>query len=239
VRRSGAGFVLACARAPAELTRGLQVIVELGCVRNSIGADAFVADEVITSHAGKRVLIGNTDMEGRLVLADCLSHLRLRAIAEPRPCMLSLATLTGHAVRAYGKYAVAIDNAAARAAGGVAPRLAAAGLLLGEPVEVGSLRRDDFAHIAPGTSGTPVANCPDTYDLLQTNTASSINTARGHQFPMAFLAVASGLQEHGPRARVPLPYCHVDLAGSVADQRGVETGSPLLPLFGHFVMGEG
>jgi len=236
---AAAGFILACARAPKEETRGLRVLVELGCVRNSIGPDSYVADEIITSHAGKRVLVGNTDMEGRMVLADCLSHLRESVLKEqhPGPVFISLATLTGHAKLTYGSYAVALDNAAARSMGGVATRLADAGAMLGQPVEVGRLRREDFELVAPGTAGTPVSRCPDAYDVLQTPTASSSVTARGHQFPAAFLAIASGLQEHGPGHPVPLPYCHVDLANSVADARGVETGSPILPLFGAFAWG--
>jgi leucyl aminopeptidase len=125
---AAAGFILSCARAAPELTKGLKVVVELGCVRNSIGADAFVADEVISGHAGKRVLIGNTDAEGRLVLADVLSHLRSRVTAQPnvypQPVLLSLATLTGHATRSFGPYACATDSGAARAAGGLATRLA-------------------------------------------------------------------------------------------------------------------
>ena len=104
---AAAGFLLSCARADAKVTSGLKVVVELGCVRNSIGPDAFVADEIIQGHAGRRVLIGNTDAEGRLVLADVLSHLRARVSAEPQdypnPTMLSLATLTGHAVRCFGQ----------------------------------------------------------------------------------------------------------------------------------------
>eukprot|EP00930_Biecheleria_cincta_P059298 TRINITY_DN45046_c0_g1_i1.p1 TRINITY_DN45046_c0_g1~~TRINITY_DN45046_c0_g1_i1.p1 ORF type:complete len:494 (+),score=77.29 TRINITY_DN45046_c0_g1_i1:187-1668(+) len=214
---AAAGFILACARAPKELTEGLRVVVELGCVRNSIGSDAFVADEIITSHAGKRVLVGNTDMEGRLVLADCLSHLRELVLNEkyPNPVFFSLATLTGHASVSYGPYAVGLDNAAARLQGGLATLLAHAGNLLGQPMEVGRLRREDFEFVAPGTAGTPVSKCPDAYDVLQTSTASSVATPRGHQFPAAFLAIASGLQEHGA--------CH--------------KGSPILPLFGAFVLG--
>lgn len=38
---------------------------ELGFVRNSVGADSYVADEIIVAHSGARVLIGNTDAEGR------------------------------------------------------------------------------------------------------------------------------------------------------------------------------
>ena len=34
-------------------------------MRNSIGADSYVADEIITAHSGARVLVGNTDAEGR------------------------------------------------------------------------------------------------------------------------------------------------------------------------------
>ena len=48
---AAAGFIVACARADPALTEGLLVVVELGCVRNSVGADAFVADEVSRGHA--------------------------------------------------------------------------------------------------------------------------------------------------------------------------------------------
>eukprot|EP00930_Biecheleria_cincta_P046247 TRINITY_DN31896_c0_g1_i1.p1 TRINITY_DN31896_c0_g1~~TRINITY_DN31896_c0_g1_i1.p1 ORF type:complete len:577 (+),score=98.47 TRINITY_DN31896_c0_g1_i1:43-1773(+) len=237
---AAAGFILACAKAPKEMTRNLRVLVELGCVRNSVGSEAFVADEIVTGHAGKRVLIGNTDAEGRLVLADCLSHLRQAVLADPqahpKPVFLSLGTLTGHAVRSFGPYAVATDNGAARAAGGLAPKLAAAGSLLGQPLEVSSLRREDYEFIAPGCSGTPISKCGASYDVLQSNNAATVNTIRGHQFPMAFLTVASGLQEHSAASTSPLPYCHMDLAASVIDFRGVETGSPIVPLFGHFVL---
>ena len=38
-------------------------------VRNSIGSNAYVADEIIQGHSG-RVLVVNTDAEGRMVMAD-------------------------------------------------------------------------------------------------------------------------------------------------------------------------
>jgi leucyl aminopeptidase len=50
-------------------------------VSTSCGSDSYVSDEVITSHAGARVSVGNTDAEGRMVLADCLSHCREKALA--------------------------------------------------------------------------------------------------------------------------------------------------------------
>ena len=210
-------------------------------MRNSVGSEAFVADEVITGHSGKRVLIGNTDAEGRLVLADVLSHLRERVVADsaayPNPAFFTIATLTGHAVRCYGPYAAAIDNGAARAAGGLAWRLASAGSKLGQPLEVSVLRKEDYAVVAPGTKGTPVASAGQMYDVLQCNNGPSATTTRGHQFPMAFLCIASGLDDHGAASERPLPFCHLDLADSIVDQHGIETGSPIVPLFGHFVLG--
>lgn len=52
--------------------KGVRAKAYLGMVRNSIGADSYVADEIITSRAGVRVRVGNTDAEGRMVMADLL-----------------------------------------------------------------------------------------------------------------------------------------------------------------------
>ena len=40
---------------------------------NSVSGDAFRPGDVLKSRAGKTVEIGNTDAEGRLVLADALA----------------------------------------------------------------------------------------------------------------------------------------------------------------------
>jgi leucyl aminopeptidase len=65
---------------------------------NSIAGNAFRPGDVLSSRVGKTVEIGNTDAEGRLVLADAL------ALAdEERPDTLaSFATLTGAARVALG-----------------------------------------------------------------------------------------------------------------------------------------
>lgn len=39
-------------------------------------SDCYVADEIITSRAGVRVRVGNTDAEGRMAMADVLCHLK-------------------------------------------------------------------------------------------------------------------------------------------------------------------
>lgn len=37
-------------------------------------AECYVSDEIITSRAGVRIRIGNTDAEGRMAMADVLSE---------------------------------------------------------------------------------------------------------------------------------------------------------------------
>lgn len=50
----------------------VHVIGVLCMVRNSIGENCYVSDEVITSRAGIRVRVGNTDAEGRMAMTDAL-----------------------------------------------------------------------------------------------------------------------------------------------------------------------
>jgi len=210
---AAAGVVLAAAR--LGLT-GVHLIAELGCVRNSIGSDAFVADEIIKSHAGCRVRIGNTDAEGRLVLADLLSHLRLDAGKATGPELFSVATLTGHAGRAVGDYNIALDNGPARSKS-TSESLSAAGDLLGDPFEVSRLRREDYAFVAGKTKAD---------DVLQCNNAASSATARGHQFPAAFLVLAAGLDGHGNDSKSPLPFTHIDIGGSGCEGGDWQHGNP-------------
>lgn len=54
-----------------------------GCVKQSQHcseciSEAYVTDEIITSRAGVRVRVNNTDAEGRMVLADVLSEMKDR-----------------------------------------------------------------------------------------------------------------------------------------------------------------
>lgn len=221
--KGGAGAVLGLMRVLDRLRpRGLRVIAEIGAVRNSVGADAFVTDEILVSHAGVRVRVGNTDAEGRLVLADLLSHLRVRALSLPRPRIFTFATLTGHAGRAVGPYAIALDNDPARV-DRTAERLAEVGDLWGDPFEVSRLRREDWDFVRPRSAADDVLSC---------NNAPSSATPRGHQFPMAFLALASGLDRHGRGGQPPLPFTHIDIGGAALEggdwQHGRPTGTPVV-----------
>jgi len=87
---------LAHAIIDAKLKVRLRVILPI--VENSISANSFRPGDVLASRAGLNVEIGNTDAEGRLILADalCLAD-------EEKPEMLfDIATLTGAARVALG-----------------------------------------------------------------------------------------------------------------------------------------
>lgn len=210
---SVAGFVKTVADLKPE---GIKVIAEIGAVRNSIGSDAFVPDEIITSHANVRVRIGNTDAEGRLVLGDLLSHLREDAVSEVNPQMFSIATLTGHAARSIGPYTALVENGPARR-DGLSQKMVYNGDLWADPCEISRSRREDWSFIAPKTKADDVLSC--------NNAASSITT-RGHQFPMAFLAISSGIDKHGCNSAQPLPYVHIDIAGSGVEGGDWQHGKP-------------
>lgn len=216
--KGGAAAVAGLMKALSILKpKGIKVVAELGLVRNSIGSDAFVTDEIIASHAGVRVRIGNTDAEGRLVLADLLSHLRLQAQTAVNPQLFSVATLTGHVVRAYGGYPALVENSAAKKQG-VAATLAEVGQLWGEPFEVSQLRPEDFDKVADKNGAA---------DVVSSNNGPSSITARGHQYPAAFLIKASGLAE------TELAFTHIDIAGSAVEGDplyGKPTASPLVAL---------
>jgi leucyl aminopeptidase len=67
-------------------------------VENAVSGNAFRPGDVLRSRAGISVEIGNTDAEGRLVLADALA----RAGEERPDLILDFATLTGAARAALG-----------------------------------------------------------------------------------------------------------------------------------------
>ena len=196
--------------------KGVKVVVEIGAVRNSIGAEAFIPDEIITSHAGVRVRVGNTDAEGRMLLGDLLSHLREEAVNEINPELFSVATLTGHAAIAFGPYTALVENGPARLQK-VSQRWSVAGDAWGDPVEPSLSRREDFDFIKSRTKAD---------DILSSNNAPSVSTVRGHQFPMAFLSIASGLDKHAGDAAHPLPFTHVDIAGSGVENLDWQHGKP-------------
>lgn len=72
--KGGAAAILGLFAVVAKMQpRGVNVTAALAMVRNSVGSDAYVSDEIIKARSGCRVRVGNTDAEGRMVMADLLS----------------------------------------------------------------------------------------------------------------------------------------------------------------------
>eukprot|EP00794_Sanderia_malayensis_P005103 gene5103-5750_t len=199
----------------------MKFVAKLAMVRNSIGSDSYVADEIITSAAGVRVRVGNTDAEGRMVMADPLHYIAKQAVNEVNPHLMTLATLTGHAIIAVcDAYTIVHDNGPAREKK-FAQNFQKIGDSLADPVEISTIRREDYGMVA-GRS--------EYEHVLQCNNLPSSRTPRGHQFPAAFLIKTSGLDKHGLGCKKPLPYSHLDIAGSSGPFPGIPTGRPIVAL---------
>ncbi len=94
----GAATALTLARLIMEAQLDLRLRVVIPIVENAISAPAMRPGDVIVSRKGLSVEIGNTDAEGRLILADALAL----ADEDAPDLMLDFATLTGAARVALG-----------------------------------------------------------------------------------------------------------------------------------------
>lgn len=94
----GGAITLAIAQMVMSLNFPVRLRVILPIVENSISSNAFRPGDVLPSRKGLSVEIGNTDAEGRLILADSLA-----LACEDKPdLLLDFATLTGAARVALG-----------------------------------------------------------------------------------------------------------------------------------------
>jgi leucyl aminopeptidase len=93
---SASALALACLVMEAKLPVRLRVLIP--AADNSIAGNAFRPGDVLPSRSGMTVEIGNTDAEGRLVLADAISL----ADEEAPDYLITIATLTGAARAALG-----------------------------------------------------------------------------------------------------------------------------------------
>jgi leucyl aminopeptidase len=122
----GAAIVLALAGLIMDTALPVQLRVLIPAVENAIGGAAMRPGDVLGSHKGLTVEIGNTDAEGRLVLADALAL----AEEDDPELLIDCATLTGAARVALGPELPALfcaDDA-------LAEELVAAGRRTGDPV---------------------------------------------------------------------------------------------------------
>jgi leucyl aminopeptidase len=216
--KGGAGAVAGLVLTAALLGLPVRVVGLLGLVRNSVGEESFVSDEIIRARSGVRVRIGNTDAEGRLVLADLCAAAKSMVDGSMPATIFSIATLTGHVYRAFGPYVGAIGNGPAQRAGTL-DLLDRLGEVWGEPMERSRPRREDYTFVAPRSTAE---------DVVSSNRLASVNTPRGHQFPFAFIDIASGLRG------ADIPFVHLDIGGVAVDppdwQFGKPTGNPIVAL---------
>ncbi len=94
----GAAHVLALARLIMQARLPVRLMVLIPAVENSVSGNAYRPGDVIATRKGLSVEIGNTDAEGRVVLADALTY----ACEYEPDLVIDFATLTGAARIALG-----------------------------------------------------------------------------------------------------------------------------------------
>jgi leucyl aminopeptidase len=100
MKKDMGGAAVALGLGQAVMAQALPVRLRLliGAVENAVSGSAFRPGDVLRTRKGLTVEVGNTDAEGRLVLADLLAE----ADGERPAMLLDLATLTGAARVALG-----------------------------------------------------------------------------------------------------------------------------------------
>jgi leucyl aminopeptidase len=94
----GAANVLALAQMVMDAKLKLRLRVLIPAVENAVAGNAFRPLDIFPSRRGLSVEIGNTDAEGRLILADALAY----ADEEVPDLLIDMGTLTGAARVALG-----------------------------------------------------------------------------------------------------------------------------------------
>lgn len=101
----GAAAVIGAMKALAGRQANAKVVAIVGLVENRISDRAYLPSDIITTMNGKTVEIGNTDAEGRLVLADALTYIQQEYNPEK---VFDFATLTGACLQALGHEAAGV-----------------------------------------------------------------------------------------------------------------------------------
>ncbi|WP_292047160.1 MULTISPECIES: leucyl aminopeptidase family protein [unclassified Brevundimonas] len=94
----GSAHALALGRLVMQADLPVRLVVIVAAVENAVSGDAFRPGDILNSRKGLTIEVGNTDAEGRLILADALT----RAGEHAPDLTLDFATLTGAARIALG-----------------------------------------------------------------------------------------------------------------------------------------
>jgi len=107
---AGAATVTGVFYAAAKSKLPLHIIGLIPATDNRPGGNAYTQGDVITMHNKMTVEVGNTDAEGRLILADAISY---ASRYEP-VLIIDVATLTGSAASTFSNQAIALMTNADR-----------------------------------------------------------------------------------------------------------------------------
>ncbi len=103
--KSGGATVLGIFKAVVELKLPLNVIAALPAVENLPGPTATKPRDIVKMYNGLTIEVGNTDAEGRIILADTLAYIDKNY--SPKT-IIDYATLTGAIIIALGNYAAGL-----------------------------------------------------------------------------------------------------------------------------------
>jgi leucyl aminopeptidase len=107
---AGAATVTGVLYIAAKFNIPLHIIGLTPATDNRPGGNAYTQGDIITMHNKMTVEVGNTDAEGRLILADAISY-----AAKFKPeLIIDIATLTGSAASTFGNQAIAMMTNADR-----------------------------------------------------------------------------------------------------------------------------
>lgn len=96
---AGGAAVCGAILALAENKVPVNAVAVIPAVENRISPDSYLPGDVIRSMSGKTIEVGNTDAEGRLILADAVTYAKEK---EGAGKVVDIATLTGAVVQALG-----------------------------------------------------------------------------------------------------------------------------------------
>ncbi|RTG82933.1 leucyl aminopeptidase, partial [Schistosoma bovis] len=204
-------------------------LVGKGVTYDTGGSDLKVGGIMATMHRDK---CGAAAVAGFFKILNLLKPKNLKviiALKVSNPRLLTIATLTGHVGLCYGLgYTGIVCNGPAKELGEDYD-YQFAGSLLGEMHEISTLRREDYdAH-----------KTDEEYsDLLNSARLIGGKRSRGHQSPVAFMIIASGLDSHLKNTEKPLAYTHMDIASSNGPCPGIPTGTPILTLASRYILPE-
>ncbi len=102
---AGAAACMYALKTAAELKLRRNIVAVMPLCENMIGNTAYRAGDVFTAYNGRNVEIGNTDAEGRLILADAVAF--TEKTVKPS-AIIDIATLTGACLVCFGELVAAL-----------------------------------------------------------------------------------------------------------------------------------